>query len=254
VLNVGAICLVLLGVGYLFGYRRLRRLGQHAIVRPDHKVAFFSAMVSLLPVFGWPLEPIAEDAFSVHILQHVILFCATAPLLSRSRAMICLLWALPPAGRRVAGAVWFSTIGAAGRAMLRRPVAGAALFAASFAFAQFSVFMEWAPHNLARTAAHILYLAVGVGFWWTILAPDTYRTIAHARAFRWLAIVVLEATALAAGIVFLPATDPTMLASGSIGLKIAVAAVSLLTALLASAAGAVWLHSARSRRAAESRS
>jgi cytochrome c oxidase assembly factor CtaG len=249
----GIIVLAFLSVAYLVGYRRLRRLGRGTVIRLQHKIAFFIAVLSLLPVFGWPLAAVASDVFSVHILQHVILFCVTAPLLSRSRAMIGLLWALPAHSRGIAGAVWFSTIGVASRALLRRPIAGATLFGASFAFAQFSVLIEWTPHDLARTAAHVLYLGIGTAFWWTILAPNSYRTIAHARALRFLAILVLEAAALAAAIVFLPIADPqtvleTLSGRGSMGSRIAVAAVSLVTVVLACAAGAVWLNGARTRR------
>jgi cytochrome c oxidase assembly factor CtaG len=67
------------------------------------KAAFLAAMASLFMALISPLDAASEALFSAHMIQHLLLILAAAPLLMWSRPLAPLLRGLPHAWRKAVG-------------------------------------------------------------------------------------------------------------------------------------------------------
>ena len=89
-----AIGLVLAGgLLYALGRRRLRQRGatQRLIEPAAFWVGWSAMMAAVLP----PLDHLAVERFSAHMLQHELLMLVGAPLMVAGRPMTVWLWGLP---------------------------------------------------------------------------------------------------------------------------------------------------------------
>jgi hypothetical protein len=132
-----------LGALYARGYRRLGRLGRMAIIRPFHAVAFAGATGALALAFSAPLAALAPQVFSVHVLQHLLLFCVAAPLFVRSRVVVALVWALSSRTRHAIVAGWKALGLASAAGAVARPAASWLVFVVSFVLSQLAALFGW---------------------------------------------------------------------------------------------------------------
>jgi putative membrane protein len=85
---------------YWYGSRRTVTPRRTARAQRLRDTAFYSSMVVLAIALASPIEPLSEQLFWVHMVQHVLLMLVAAPLLVYSRPWIRLWRALPLDGRR----------------------------------------------------------------------------------------------------------------------------------------------------------
>jgi len=89
-----------LAVLYRIGSRRTVTPRRTAAAQRWRDAAFYSSMVALAVALASPIEPLSEQFFWVHMVQHVLLMLVAAPLLVVSRPWVRLWRALPLSGRR----------------------------------------------------------------------------------------------------------------------------------------------------------
>lgn len=99
--------MVLSVIAYVAGCRQMHRdqcltqvLGHYGL--PAFMAGMFSLVVALLS----PLDRLADEYFSVHMTQHLILMIIAPPLLVLGRPVIVWLWAFPLEKRRIIGKWW----------------------------------------------------------------------------------------------------------------------------------------------------
>jgi cytochrome c oxidase assembly factor CtaG len=85
---------------YWVGSRRTVTPKRTAAAQRWRDAAFYTAMFTLAVALASPIEPLSEQLFSVHMVQHVLLMLVAAPLVVLSRPWIRLWRALPLGGRR----------------------------------------------------------------------------------------------------------------------------------------------------------
>ncbi|HXD55610.1 MAG TPA: cytochrome c oxidase assembly protein [Solirubrobacteraceae bacterium] len=89
-----------LAILYWIGDRRTVRPRRTATAQRWRDAAFYASMFTLAVALASPIEPLSEQLFWVHMVQHVLLMLVAAPLLVVSRPWIRLWRSLPLGGRR----------------------------------------------------------------------------------------------------------------------------------------------------------
>jgi cytochrome c oxidase assembly factor CtaG len=139
-------------------------------------IALAAAMVVLLVALGPWADGAVDRTLTAHMLQHIALAMAAAPLLVLGAGPI--LRALP---RGVARRL----------VRLGNPLLAWTAFAAVQLATHFTGFYDYAlEHEWAHATEHTLYLATGVWFWWPVLG----------RRWRWSIVYLLAAMPVQAAI------------------------------------------------------
>ncbi|MEA2256081.1 MAG: hypothetical protein QOG35_2126 [Solirubrobacteraceae bacterium] len=156
-MSTAILCAELLGAAaaYLWAARRVRRW-------PVARTAAFLAGLAALGVALLVLDAAADRTLVAHMVQHLVLVFAAAPLLVLGSPIAL--------GLRAAGAP-------ARRALRARaiahPLVGWCALPAAFAATHFSGAFELAlRHPLVHVGEHVLYLAAAALFWRPVLGAD----------------------------------------------------------------------------------
>src|SRR6185437_15858623 len=91
-------CIVAAAVPYALGVRRMGAQ-RGAILGRWRAVSFFAGLFVLLLALVSPLDTVADDLFSAHMLQHMLLLLVIPPLLVYGRPVITWLWAFDVGAR-----------------------------------------------------------------------------------------------------------------------------------------------------------
>jgi cytochrome c oxidase assembly factor CtaG len=200
--NTVALALVILGflASFGFGWARLprRRRGGRAVA--GWRALLYQASVLLLAaVLLPPFDTLADEHFSAHMAQHLVLLVVAPPMLAASQAELVLLQALPLGPRRRIG----------------RAIAGipGARFVSHHASAVWFVCLssilvlwfwhmprayDWArAHEAAHDLEHFLFLATELAFWRVILTSGS-RRLSRPGAAAILALMGMQGGLLAA--------------------------------------------------------
>lgn len=197
---------VLTGLGllaalYAFGLKR--SAGRRRRVLPWWRSLFFySGLLVLFLALQSPLDTLAHDLFSMHMVQHLLLMMVAPPLLLLGAPIIPLLRGLPrPVRRRVLAPL------ARSGAPLRRLSGFVALPVVSWSL-YIGAFWVWhipALYTLALqyTAVHILqhacFFGTGALFWWNVVDPIPLRAhLRHPIRILYLFLATVPGSALGA--------------------------------------------------------
>jgi putative membrane protein len=158
------------------------------------RAALFAGGCAILAVALSPwVDAAADDSLSFHMLQHLALTMAAAPLLVVGAPTGSILRALPRrAGRRVV--------------RLASPWAAWALFVGTQWTTHFTGFYVFAlEHEWAHVLEHVLYAGTAALFWWPVLgSPTRLRSVGR------IVYVTLAMPALGALGVVLNASDSAL--------------------------------------------
>jgi cytochrome c oxidase assembly factor CtaG len=224
---------------YGAGYRRLRRLGRRSIIGPSNAAAFAFAALALALTFGWPLASLGRELFSVHIIQHFLLFCFAGPFLIWSRAVLVLLWSLGPGARHFLGQSWARLRMGAIVDAAAKPLSSWIIFSLCFVFAQVSILYDWiAGDDLTITILHILYLLVACLFWWTVFAPFGQRKSGYREALIYAALTAVLIILIGTLIVLMPGAYSQTEAAASLRFGLSAMENRFLAAYMAAVASA----------------
>lgn len=193
--------LVLLALGvtvwaYVRGvFRAWRSAGTGRGIRRTHVVAFAGAMATLAVALVSPVDRLGGTLFSAHMVQHLLLILASAPLLVLAAPDRAFTWALPRDARRGLARLL-------NRDPFRRVAGG--LTRPITAWLLHSVVL-WVWHipgpyaaALESDAIHALehagFFVTALLFWWVVLRPP------RRRAAYGLGVLFVFATAMQSGV------------------------------------------------------
>lgn len=166
---------VLLGIGLLaLGWLALGWLVNTAhprsrVPRRD-TMAWLGGLLVLAVALSWPIDTYADEWFSVHMVQHMLIAFVAAPLLVLAAPGTMLLRASPPRlRRRVVLPVLHGRVVRA----LTFPAFTWILFAVVMWAAHFTSLFEMAlESDLVHEAEHLLFLVSALLFWLTAIGRD----------------------------------------------------------------------------------
>lgn len=160
-----AVTVVLYGLG-------LRRMGfpTSRRVSSARVAAFLGGLAALIVAVISPLDQHAEQQFSLHMVQHMVLIVIAAPLLVAARPGPVLLLGLPQAASRTLGALWSR---ATGLHTLAGWLAAPGVAWAAHALALW-VWHIPGPFEAALTLRwvhdleHVSFFGTALWFWWSV--------------------------------------------------------------------------------------
>jgi putative membrane protein len=207
---------LVIGIVYLaaaeLGRRRDRRSRRWPLGR---SACFLGGLAVLLVALDSGIGASADEHLSAHMVEHMLIWLAAAPLLVAGAPLRLAFFALGPAGRRrLAGALHSDPV-----RTLTGPVVSTALFATVVVVSHIPAVYDLTLENdLVHVAEHAVYLFTAVLIWAPLIRADPlpHRLGASGRCACVLACMVPMAAIavwlLAAGE---PVYDPYRLALGS---------------------------------------
>ncbi len=125
-----------------------------------HRLYFFAGVGSLWLAADWPVHQLANELFSVHMGQHLVLSLVTAPLLILGTPSWLLRRLLSPSP---VAAVWHA---------LTRPLPALVLFNGWVALYHFRGVVNLSVTNDGfHLLVHALWIGVSLVMWWPVLSP-----------------------------------------------------------------------------------
>jgi putative membrane protein len=171
---------------YAWGVHRLWRDAGHGRgVTRRQAILFASGIIVLGAALLSPLDVRADDSFSAHMVQHLLIICIAAPLLVLGVPGIAFLWALPRPARATFGRQWGERGPIPRRvlAFLGTPAVAWMLHALALAFWHVPGPYDWAlAHAAAHAAEHCSFLLTACLFWWVVLPGTGSRRLGYGAA------------------------------------------------------------------------
>jgi putative membrane protein len=191
-------CLVAAAL-YARGVRAIRRRAGTRLVPPWRVGSFAAALLLLAAALASPLDALAGALFSAHMVQHLLLMMAAAPLLVLADPMTAMLWALPPRARRSVGAWWRRRRGlrAAWRLLSSPGSAWLLHVAALWIWHYPSLYDAAVADGAVHVLEHATFLATALLFWWVPFRAHGRRMSAGG-AVLYLFVAALQGTILGA--------------------------------------------------------
>ena len=158
-----------------------------------------------------PPDAFASDVFFAHMIQHLLLIMAAAPLLLVSGPIASYLWAMPLIARKRVGA----TIRQSGR--LRRLIRQATAPRLALTLFVFTIWLWHIPtlydlaleNEVIHLMEHGTMFLVSLLFWWPIIGPAPVRSrLTYPQRIVYLLLAVTPNAALGALITLLPPLYP----------------------------------------------
>lgn len=126
-------------------------------------LALFVALVS-------PLDHMADELFSVHMVQHELLMVVAAPLLVLSRPLGAWAWALPTGWRPQVGRLLRQPRVRTAWRLLTAPLSAWLLHAAALWLWHVPAFFNASlTNNAIHVAQHLCFVVTSLLFWWTAI-------------------------------------------------------------------------------------
>ena len=145
-----------------------------------------------LALFG-PFDTYADYLFLVHMLQHLTLALAAAPLLLMAGVMPAFMWSMPRFLRQGVGAE-FAVTGMARRVVTfaTRPQVALLTFVGALWFWHIPDFYDAAVRNeLIHLVEHMSFFLGALLFWWPIIGPAPVRSaLSYPQRLLYLLMVV----------------------------------------------------------------
>ncbi|ANN58734.1 hypothetical protein A9174_19615 [Mesorhizobium loti NZP2037] len=167
--------------------------------------AFLSAFLVIGLALLSPIDALADELFSIHMLQHLLLILGAAPLLAVSNAHLVILRAFPLAGRRALGRA-VATIPGVRQAAHKETAAwiAAATFVAAMWFWHIPAAYDWALDNeVVHVCEHLTLLACAT-FFWRVIVTSGDRRLSPAMAVILVSLAGIQGALLSALIMFAP--------------------------------------------------
>ncbi len=200
IILVFAVALYLGGLG-----RMLSRTAGRWPVSKWQVVSFASALGVIGLALLSPIDAFAEELFSVHMAQHLLLVLVAAPLIALSNAQFVYLWLLPLRARRRAGRAIVRIPGvkyAANANTTAWVVCGA--FVGSLWFWHAPATYDWALANKwGHASEHLVLLATSTAFW-RVVVTSNERRLSPGMMILMISLVGIQGSFLAALITFAP--------------------------------------------------
>lgn len=162
---------------YLRGVRNLwRHAGVGRGISLRQALLFTGGWLTLVFALVWPLERLAAQLFSAHMVQHELLMVVAAPLFVLARPLGAWAWAVPVRWRcHLHAGISYPAVRVPWRAATA-PLGAWLLHALALWLWHVPAFFSAASDNAAIHALqHLCFLASALLFWWAVLGPRTRR-------------------------------------------------------------------------------
>jgi putative copper resistance protein D len=169
---VPTVLVVVVGLLYLWGVRRLGALGPGQHWSSRRTLAFMSGLVVTFVAIESVIGVYDDVLFYDHMVQHLLLIMIAAPLF----AMGAPLELLTRATSGTTHAVVTRAMGSKVAEVIGHPITGFALYAALIPLAHLTSFYNFTiTHEAAHDNEHLLFLAVGYLFWRPVVGIEPSR-------------------------------------------------------------------------------
>lgn len=190
---------------YARGAARLAERSRRTRTRRRRQGMLFASGFALLAVaLLSPLDAAAEALFAAHMMQHLLLMLAVAPLLVLSDPGAALWWGVPARARRAVARWWRDA--ARLRALWRMvgaPPSAFLLQSAALWFWHFPVPYQAAlAHEGLHALEHLSFVGTALLFWWVVLQPSGHRRLRYPAALIVLVATMAESGALGAFLMY----------------------------------------------------
>jgi putative membrane protein len=162
------VLLAVAGVAYVRAYRRVGAEGSR--FPASRLVAFCSGLALIVVALLSPIDVYSDVWFSVHVLQHLLLTLAAAPLFVLGAPITLLLLASAPERRRRSILPFLRNPVVA--TLTRLPVAFALFVAAQYAVHLTPLYDLALREPAVHILEHVLFLGTGVLFWESVVGLD----------------------------------------------------------------------------------
>ena len=158
------------GVAYGHGWWRLRAVGHEP---PRWRLAFYTLGLATIAIALLGFNDLADERFSVHMIQHLLLVMVAAPLVLLGNPLPLILWGLPHDVRHALAATLKprAPLRVALSAVTSLPVAGGLYVTTIWSWHLPFMYDAAAEHELVHAAEHATFLAAAILFWWPIIQP-----------------------------------------------------------------------------------
>jgi cytochrome c oxidase assembly factor CtaG len=183
------ILLIVAGAVYFMGWRRLRRRSRRGdgLATRWRLAAYWTGLVIVALALMSPIDVLASQFFFMHMIQHLLLIMAAAPLLMVANPMPFMLWGLPASLRRRVGG-WLSRLlhrKSSTRHYLRS-VTGSGVVWMVYVF----ILLGWHDPNAYNAALrvewvhdleHFTFFLAAILYWWRITdaAPHIHKRMSR---------------------------------------------------------------------------
>ena len=134
--------------------------------------SFFGGLLLLFLALMSPLDGVADDLFSAHMLQHMLLLLVIPPMLVYGRPVITWLWAFDTGARRAVVRGWKWSKLEAVFAFLMRPLCVWSLLTAALCYWHLPGPYDAAVrHEWLHDLEHLSFLAFSLAFWTIVIEP-----------------------------------------------------------------------------------
>jgi cytochrome c oxidase assembly factor CtaG len=167
--------LALAGCAWIWLVRVVDRAHPATPVAGWRVVSFLGGLVAIGVALGSPVDTFADDLFSVHMVQHLLLGFEAAPLLVLGSPMLVVLRAAPGRIRRGA---FMPLLGSRFARVITHPAVTWIAFGTAMWIAHFSPLFAWAlASEPVHWFEHLLLLGTGYLYWLTAIGsePIPYR-------------------------------------------------------------------------------
>jgi putative membrane protein len=154
----------------LYAAGSYRLAARHAVQRPFERVAFAVGWATMAAAVLPPLDRMAIELFSAHMVQHELMMLVGAPLLMAGRPLPVCLAALPPIARHpVASLLQSGTAGTLWRTATAPLVAWILHGAAIWVWHLPPLYDAAAGNEAIHALQHAMFVGTSVLFWWGML-------------------------------------------------------------------------------------
>lgn len=191
------ILLVLVTMGALYGrgLSGLWKFHPGRTVSRRRAASFYGGLLALVVALISPLEPLASELFSAHMVQHLVLMLVAAPLLIYGAPLLPVSLALPAGARRGLHCLARSKFGRRTRWLLLALPVVWSLHAVTLWLWHLPSFYELGlSSDLLHAVEHAAFIGTAMLFWALIIGSPRWRNLD-----RGLAALLTFATALQSG-------------------------------------------------------
>ncbi|WAL69562.1 cytochrome c oxidase assembly protein [Amycolatopsis cynarae] len=202
----GVLVLAGLAAAYGRGVQELwRRGGRGSAVRAARAAAFAGGIAAVVVAQSPPVHRFAEDSFTGHMSQHMILLVVAGPLLAAGAAGLPLSLALPRRARLSWSRLRAGAVGRWLRGPLHRGIVVGTFQVAVLWFWHLPApYLSALEHPAVHAAEHASFVLAAWLLWSAVLAPGRHR-LAGPAAFLLLFATGMAAAALGAVLTLAPA-------------------------------------------------
>ena len=190
--------LLIAACAYAVGWWRLRRRG--GSVPAGRVAASGGGLLSVFVALSSPLDQMAHASFAAHMVQHLLLIVAAAPLLLLADPFAALFWALPAPVRVGAGRLLRPGT------PLRRLWRGLTVVSVAWLAHVGAIWLWHLPiaydaavaDRVVHDLEHLVFFVTAVLFWWPIVqpAPRLRARLSHSGRVVYLILAAMQGALL----------------------------------------------------------